>query len=72
MHARNIVIDSRVYERLVQAKHEGESFSETIGRSVGGVGTAHTGSEILRALEELPPLSEEDAAVMLSVLGETS
>lgn len=70
MGTRNIVIDSQVSERLVRAKREGESFSETIGRLLGDAGTAHTGGEILRALEELPPLSEEDAAVMLAVIDE--
>lgn len=70
MSTKTIAVDSRVYDRLAQAKREGESFSKTIDRLLREVRAAHTGDDILRALEEIPPLPEEDAAVMLSVVEE--
>ena len=63
-------MDSQVYERLSRTKREGESFSKTIDRLLREVSAAHTGSDILRALGEVVPLSEEDAAVMLAVVEE--
>lgn len=70
MSARTIAVDSQVYERMVQAKREGESFSKTIDRLLRGVDAAHTGRDVLRALEEVVALPEEDAAVMLAVAEE--
>lgn len=70
MSTKTIAVDTRVYDRLAQTKREGESFSKTIDRLLEQVGAAHTGADILRALEEIPPLPEEDAAVMLSVVEE--
>jgi len=68
MSTRTIAVDSQVYERLAQAKREGESFSRAIDRLLREVGAAHTGRDVLRALEEVVPLSEQDAAVMLAVV----
>jgi predicted CopG family antitoxin len=70
MSTRTIAVDSRVYDQLARVKREGESFSKTIDRLLRQVGAAHTGREILRALREVPPLSQQDAAVMLSVIEE--
>ena len=63
-------MESRVYDRLARAKREGESFSKTIDRLLREVGAAHTGRDILRAVEQVPPLPAEDAAVMLAVVEE--
>ena len=70
MSTKTIGIDSRVYERLAGAKREGESFSKVIDRLLREAGAAHTGAHILRALEGLVPLTDEDADVMLSVIEE--
>jgi predicted CopG family antitoxin len=70
MSTRTIAVESRVYDRLARAKREGESFSKTIDRLLREVGAAHTGREILRALEQVQPLPAEDAAVMLGVVEE--
>ncbi len=70
MSIRTIAVDSRVYEQLAQAKREGESFSRAIDRLLREVGAAHTGRDVLRALEEVVPLPEEDAAAMLAVVEE--
>ena len=70
MSTKTIAVDSQVYARLAAAKKEGESFSKAIDRLLAEVGDAHTGSDILRALGEVVPLSEEDAAVMLAVVEE--
>lgn len=70
MNTKTIAIDSRVYDRLARAKRKGESFSKTIDRLLREVGAVHTGSHVLRALEEIAPLPGEDAAVMLAVVQE--
>lgn len=70
MSTKTIAVDSRVYDRLARAKREGESFSKTIDRLLREVGGVHTGSHVLRALEEMAPLPEEDAAAMLAVVQE--
>lgn len=70
MSTKTIAVESRVYERLARAKREGESFSKAIDRLLREVGTAHTGRQILRAIEQLPPLAAADAAVMLGVVEE--
>lgn len=70
MSTRTIAVDTRVYERLAEAKREGESFSKTIDRMLREVAAAHTGSDILRGLGEIGPLPEEDAAVMLEIVEE--
>jgi predicted CopG family antitoxin len=70
MSTKTIAVESQVYDRLARAKREGESFSKTIDRLLRHVGSAHTGREILRALEQFPPLSAADAAVMLGVVEE--
>jgi predicted CopG family antitoxin len=69
MSTKTIAVESQVYDRLARAKREGESFSKTIDRLLRQVGAAHTGRDILRAVEQVPPLPAEDAAVML-VVGE--
>lgn len=70
MSTKTIAVDSRVYDRLARAKREGESFSKTIDRLLREVGGVHTGRHVLRALEEMAPLPEADAAVMLAVVQE--
>ncbi len=68
---RHTAIDSRVYDRLARAKRHGESFSKTIDRLLREAGTANTGRQSLRALAELPPLPNGDAAGMRSVVEES-
>jgi len=68
MGTKTIAVDTRVYERLAEAKREGESFSEVIDRLLTEVGEAHTGTEILSGVETLSPLSTEDAEVFLGVV----
>jgi predicted CopG family antitoxin len=70
MSTKTIAVESRVYERLAQAKREGESFSKAIDRLLEEVGSAHTGREILRSLQQIPPLPEKDAEAMLAVIEE--
>lgn len=70
MSTKTIAVDSRVYERLSREKREGESFSATIDRLVGQIAGARTGSDVLRALKEIAPLSDHEAAVMLAVVEE--
>ncbi len=70
MSTKTIAVDSRVYDRLATVKREGESFSGTIDRLLIEVGAAHTGSDILRGLEAVVPLSEEDSEVFLEVVAE--
>ena len=70
MSTKTIAVDSRVYDRLARAKQEGESFSKTIDRLLREVGGVHTGSHVLRALDDITPLPEEDAAAMLAVVEE--
>lgn len=70
MSTKTIAVDTRVYDRLARTKREGESFSKTIDRLLRQVGAAHTGREILRALQEVPPLSRADAATFLAVVEE--
>jgi len=70
MSTKTIAVDSRVYERLARAKREGESFSRAIDRLLEKVGAAHTGREVLRALEDVVSLPEADAAIMLAVVEE--
>jgi predicted CopG family antitoxin len=70
MSTKTIAVESQVYDRLARAKREGESFSKTIDRLLRHVGAAHTGREILRAIEQNPPLSAADAAIMLGVVEE--
>jgi predicted CopG family antitoxin len=68
MGIKTIAVDTRIYERLAEAKREGESFSEVIDRLLTEVGEAHTGKEILSGVETLAPLSTEDAEVFLGVV----
>jgi predicted CopG family antitoxin len=70
MSTKTIAVDSQVYERLAQAKREGESFSRAIDRILEEVGAAHTGHDVLRALDGVVPLPEADAAVMLAIVEE--
>lgn len=70
MSTRTIAVDSQVYERLSRVKRESESFSKAIDRLLRQVAAARTGRDILRALEEVVPLPEEDAAVMQAVVQE--
>ena len=70
MSTKTIAVDSRVYDRLAAAKKEGESFSRTIDRLLVEVGTYHTGSEILRGLGNVKPLTEDDSEVFLEIIAE--
>jgi predicted CopG family antitoxin len=70
MSTKTIAVDSRVYERLASAKREGESFSKTIDRLLTQLGAAHTGGEILRELEDIPALTQDDATAFLRVIDE--
>lgn len=70
MSTKTIAVDSRVYDRLATVKKRGESFSSTIDRLLVEVGSAHTGSDILRGLEAVAPLCEEDSEKFLEVVAE--
>lgn len=70
MSTKTIAVAARVYDRLAREKREGESFSKTIDRLLREVSGVHTGSHVLHALEEIAPLPDEDAAVMLAVVEE--
>lgn len=70
MSTKTIAVDSRVYDRLVAVKKEEESLSEAIDRLLVQVGVAHTGRDILRGLETIAPLSEQDSEVFLQVVAE--
>jgi len=70
MSSKTIAVDARVYDKLATVKRKGESFSETIDRLIDKVGAASTGRDIVRSLSEIPPLSAEDAEVMLVVVAE--
>ena len=68
MSTKSIAINARVYELLARHKRDCESFSKTIERLLSHVRRHSTGSDILRNLGAIPPLSEEDAAVLLDVV----
>lgn len=70
MSTKTIALDSRVYDRLAAAKSEGESFSKAIDRLLTEIGAAHTGSDILRGLATLAPLSDSDSEVFMEVVAE--
>ena len=70
MSTKTIAVDSRVYERLASVKRRGESFSKAIDRLLAEVGAAHTGSDILRGLAAVAPLSQDDAEAFLGVVAE--
>jgi predicted CopG family antitoxin len=70
MSTKTIALDSLVYDRLAASKKDGESFSRLIDRLLREVGAAHTGSDILRGLATVAPLSEKDSEVFLGVVAE--
>jgi predicted CopG family antitoxin len=70
MSTKTIAVDSRVYDRLASAKKEGESFSKVLDRILTQIESTGTGRDILRGLEDLPPLSAADAEVFLEVIRE--
>ncbi len=70
MSTKTIALESSIYERLASLKREGESFSKVIDRLLADVANAHTGSDILKALEGVSPLSAEDAETFLGVVAE--
>ena len=70
MSTKTIAVDARVYERLAAAKREGESFSRAIDRLLAEIRAAHTGSDILRRLAAVSPLSEAESKVFLEVVAE--
>ena len=71
MSTKTIAVDSRVYDRLASAKRSGESFSKAIDRLLTMVADAHTGADILRGLEALPPLPSKEAEAFLSIIQES-
>ncbi|HET6342620.1 MAG TPA: antitoxin VapB family protein [Gemmatimonadota bacterium] len=71
MSTKTIAVDTRVYDRLASIKRRGESFSKAIDRLLTEVETAHTGSDILRALATIAPLSQEDSRVFLEIVAES-
>jgi predicted CopG family antitoxin len=68
MSTKNIALNARVYELLARHKRESESFSKTIERLLSEVKRHATGSDILRNLGTIPPLTEEEAARFLAVV----
>ena len=68
MSTKTIAVDTRVYERLAEAKREGESFSRTIERLLKEVASAHTGGEILRSLATFSALPEQDSDAFFEVI----
>jgi predicted CopG family antitoxin len=70
MSTKTIAVDARVYDQLAGAKRDGESFSKTIERLLTEVAAAHTGSDILRGLATIAPLSAADAEVFMEVVAE--
>lgn len=68
MSTKTIAVDARVYERLAAAKHEGESFSETIDRLLANEADRYTGADVLRRLGNFAPLSDSDAEVFHDVV----
>lgn len=68
MSTKTIAVDAQVYQRLAGEKREGESFSKVIDRLLTQAGAAHTGSDILRGVSELPALDADDAEAMLAVV----
>ncbi len=71
MATKTIALDSRVYDRLARHRRQSESFSKAINRLLEQVASAHTVAEVLARLDELPPLSEADAATMNAVVRES-
>ncbi|WP_150460303.1 antitoxin VapB family protein [Nesterenkonia ebinurensis] len=70
MATKTIAVDAQVYEELAAQKRPGESFSKAIRRMIQQSGERGTGADLLRHLESVPPLSEEDAEIMLEVVEE--
>lgn len=71
MSSKTIAVDLMVYQKLARVKKEGESFSRTIDRLVDRYLSAHTGADILAALNDAPPpLSQTEAEQMESVVAQ--
>lgn len=70
MSTKTIAIDSQVYARLAARKREGESFTRLLDRLLTEAAAAHSGSDILRGLATIPPLSPEDSRTFLKVVAE--
>ena len=70
MSSRTVALDSTVYDRLAEAKRPGESFSKAISRLLDETSAAHTGRDILRALESTSVLSDADADAILAIVAE--
>jgi predicted CopG family antitoxin len=70
MSTKTIAVDSRVYDQLAAVKKEGESFSKAIARLLIAFSRAHTGGQILRGLQSVDSLSEEDSKVFLDIVAE--
>lgn len=70
MSTKTIAVDKQVYDRLASVKKEGESFSKAIDRLLTQIESASTGSDVLRGLDTIPPLSVPDSRVFMKVVGE--
>ena len=70
MSTKTIAVDSKVHARLAAAKQEGESFSRAIERLLATAGQAHTGTDVLRRLDEIPELPTQDAELFLAAVDE--
>jgi predicted CopG family antitoxin len=70
MSTKTIAVDSKVYERLAAAKHESESFSKAISRLLDKSEVTFSCGDILKAVQELSPLSDAESEIMLNVVRE--
>ena len=68
MSTKNIAPSSQVHERLARFKRESESFSRAIDRLISIAEGRHVGADNLKGLQDLPSLSEADAAQMERVV----
>jgi predicted CopG family antitoxin len=70
MSIKTIAVNSEVYDRLAKIRRRGESFSKAIDRLLSEAASEHTGRDILRRLNDVTPLSDEDAGAFLAVVAE--
>lgn len=70
MSTKTIAVETGVYQRLSREKRDSESFTKVIDRLLKTSARAHTGSDIAKVLSTYPPLSDQDATVMHSIVRE--
>jgi len=68
MSTKTVALDAKVYTKLALLKRESESFSRLIDRLIDATVTSRTVSAVLSSLDDLPPLSEEDAQSMEKIV----